>query len=282
MLVLASLFTGQSDELLHWSPGPVAGAVIKCVVAGNSMGGSETMIEIQCHQLSVSYGQRPVIENINGTFSAGSMTAIAGPNGAGKSTLLKAIIGELKPLSGHVIYQDVLPHQFGYLPQQAVIDRHFPLSVRDTVLMGTWCYTGAFRAVSAELIARSELMLQRVGLAGFATRTIGALSVGQFQRVLFARLMMQDAPVIILDEPFNAIDEPTIQDLIGLIQQWHGEGRTIIAVLHDTRHIRRYFPSTVLLSHRVMGWGSTDTVLSDDNLERVRQAQYTREDVWFS
>ncbi len=135
---------------------------------------------------------------------------MVGPNGAGKSTLFKGIVGALKPLSGAIDRDGLDPHEIAYLPQTAEIDRTFPITVYDMVAMGLWRQAGPLRRHRHdEQRDRIEQALAAVGLTGFENRAIGTLSGGQMQRMLFARLLLQDARVIVLDEPFNAIDAKT-------------------------------------------------------------------------
>jgi len=225
---------------------------------------------IALNDLTVAYERRPAVHHISGRFEAGSLTAIVGPNGAGKSTLIKAIAGTMKPAAGHVDRGHLAAKTLGYLPQAAEIDRSFPLSVADTVAMGAWHSIGPFRGLSRDLARRTQASLQAVGLDGFEGRSIGSLSAGQFQRVLFARLLLQDASVILLDEPFNAIDARTTRDLLELVRVWHGQGRTVIAVLHDIDQVRQHFPQTLLMAREAIAWGATADVLSAVNLRKAR------------
>lgn len=225
---------------------------------------------IDLHDLTLTYERRPAVHHANGRFAAGSLTAIVGPNGAGKSTLIKAIAGTLKPAVGRVERNQLATRHIGYLPQAAEIDRSFPLSVADTVMMGTWRSIGAFRGATRKHAQQAQEALGAVGLAGFEQRSISSLSSGQFQRVLFARLLLQDASVILLDEPFTAIDARTTRDLLQLISTWHGQGRTVIAVLHDIEQVRQHFPSTLLLAREIIAWGDTADILNDDNLRRAK------------
>lgn len=225
---------------------------------------------IDLHDLTVTYERRPAVHHVSGRFAAGSLTAIVGPNGAGKSTLIKAIAGTLKPAVGRVDRGSLATRHIGYLPQAAEIDRSFPLSVADTVLMGAWRSIGAFRGASTTHADQARQALGAVGLAGFEQRSISSLSSGQFQRVLFARLLLQDASVILLDEPFTAIDARTTRDLLKLISTWHGQGRTVIAVLHDIDQVRQHFPSTLLLARETIAWGATVDILHEDNLRRAK------------
>lgn len=225
---------------------------------------------IRLTDLTVAYDRRPAVHHVSGTFEPGSMTAVTGPNGAGKSTLLKAIMGELRPASGSIDRGGLMRRDLGYLPQAAEIDRRFPMTVADTVLLGAWRQSGAFRKVAAAQAQAAREALSAVGLEGFERRLIGALSAGQFQRVLFARLLLQDARVLLLDEPFTAIDAKTTRDLLDLVARWHGEGRTIIAVLHDFDQVRTHFSQTVLLARELIGWGPTDCTMVPANLLRAR------------
>lgn len=224
---------------------------------------------IALENLTVTYNRHPAVHHVSGSLARGSLTAIAGPNGAGKSTLLRAIMDELKPAEG-AIRRAVPSRDYGYLPQAADINRRFPVSVIDTVVTGAWKRAGAFGGISRAEREKASEALVAVGLEGFEARPIGSLSAGQFQRTLFARLLLQDASVIILDEPFTAIDSRTTQDLIDIVLRWHGEGRTVVAVLHDHEQVRAHFPQTLLIARELIGWGPTDEVMTHENLKRAR------------
>jgi zinc/manganese transport system ATP-binding protein len=224
---------------------------------------------VRVDNLTVSYRQHPALHHVSGEFANGSLTAVIGPNGSGKSTLLKSVMGLLKPSGGRV--QVNTPRaRIAYLPQMTEIDRSFPMPVRDCVLLGCWSALGAWGGVDARMLARADAAIHSVGLEGFEERIVGSLSSGQFQRVLFARLLMQDAELILLDEPFNAMDSRTTAALLNLIKQWHAQGRTVIAVLHDDAQVRAHFDQTVLLARELVAWGDTATVLTDANLLRAR------------
>jgi zinc/manganese transport system ATP-binding protein len=224
---------------------------------------------VRLDNLTVSYRQHPALHHISGQFAAGSLTAVIGPNGSGKSTLLKTIMGLLRPAGGQV-YVDPTRARIAYLPQQAEIDHSFPMLVRDCVLLGCWSAVGAWGGVNAALLARVDAAIHAVGLDGFEQRAIGSLSSGQFQRVLFARMLVQDADLILLDEPFNAMDSRTTAALLALIHQWHAQGRTVIAVLHDDAQVREHFPQTLMLARELVGWGDTAQVLTEPRLQRAR------------
>jgi zinc/manganese transport system ATP-binding protein len=229
---------------------------------------------IALHDVTVAYERHPAVHHLTGGFAPGSLTAVVGPNGAGKSTLLKALAGVLRPVGGRIERgapgTPLERRRIAYLPQLPELDRRFPISVLDTVLTGAWPRTGWYRAIDAGARAAAADALTAVGLEGFRERPIGTLSVGQFQRVLFARLMVQDAALILLDEPFNALDARTVRDLVALIERWHGERRTVIAVLHDLDQVRRHFPDALLLARECIAWGPTAGVLTEANLHRAR------------
>jgi zinc/manganese transport system ATP-binding protein len=226
---------------------------------------------ITLDDLTVTYGGHPAVHHLSGAFAPGSLTAVVGPNGAGKSTLLAAIMGRLRPSHGAVRFADATRGRVAWLPQQSEIDRSFPLRVFDLVALGHWGRIGAFRGLNAEQNDAVHAALAAVGLSGFGARRIGELSAGQFQRVLFARVLLQDAPVILLDEPFNAIDARTTADLLAVVQRWHGEARTVIAVLHDLDQVREHFERTLLIARRCVAWGPTAEVLRAENLFQARR-----------
>jgi zinc/manganese transport system ATP-binding protein len=200
------------------------------------------------------------------------MTAIVGPNGAGKTTLLRAVAGLHPVEEGHVVVTraDGARPRVGLLPQQAGMDRGFPILCRDVVLQGLWSRLGAFRGVGREDRARAASALEAVGLGGFERRGVAEMSAGQFQRLLFARLLVQDADLILLDEPFNAVDARTAADLLAVMKRWHGEGRTVVAVLHDLDLVRAEFPDCLLLAREKVAFGPTAEVLSAANRLRAR------------
>lgn len=220
--------------------------------------------------LTVSYRQHPALHHISGVFATGSLTAVIGPNGSGKSTLLKSIMGLLRPEGGQITL-NTPRRDIAYLAQLTEIDRSFPLSVRDCVLLGCWSAVGAWGRVPAPLLQRVTNAIVEVGLTGFEQRTVGSLSSGQLQRVLFARLMVQEADLILLDEPFNAMDARTTAALLALVHRWHSEGRTVVAVLHDDDMVRQHFPHTVLLAREMVAWGDTAQVLTTAHLQRARR-----------
>jgi len=229
------------------------------------------MSAIRIHNLTLGYDRHPAVHHVDGTIEQGALLAVVGPNGAGKSTLLKGLAGAISPLSGSVEMAATDRRGIAYLPQAAEIDRSFPITVLEMVSMGLWRRTGLFGGLSKGDLHAVESALAAVGLTGFEARSIGTLSGGQLQRMLFARLLVQDARLILLDEPFTAIDAKTSADLLDLVRRWNAEQRTVVAVLHDMETVRQAFPQSLLLARRAIAWGPTDEVLTPENLLAARR-----------
>jgi zinc/manganese transport system ATP-binding protein len=195
---------------------------------------------------------------------------VIGPNGSGKSTLLKGVAGVLTPLSGRVDLEGVKRSEVAYLPQDPGIDRTFPITLFDLVALGLTGRRGLFGGFDASDRHKVEHALTAVGLAGFEARPVSSVSGGQLQRALFARVMVQDAKLILLDEPFSAIDARTTADLLHVVRRWGAEGRTVIMVLHDL-DAARICPSTLLLAREKVAWGTTDEALRPEALLEARR-----------
>ena len=225
---------------------------------------------LQFRDLTLGYDRHPAVHHLDGAIASGALVAVVGPNGAGKSTLFKGIVGMIKPLAGGIDLCGIRARDIAYLPQIAEIDRTFPISVYDMVSMGLWRQAGLFGGIGrGERKVRDAM--SAVGLSGFEERPIGTLSGGQMQRTLFARLLLQDARVIVLDEPFNAIDAKTAADLCDLVMRWHAEKRTVIAALHDLDLVKSLFPEALLLAREPVAWGATRDVLTAENLLKARR-----------
>jgi zinc/manganese transport system ATP-binding protein len=208
------------------------------------------------HRVELRQGDRVVVSGLSGCFPPRSMTAVIGPNGAGKTTLLRALIGLHTVSAGHIDRGGLSRRQIALLPQGSTLDRAFPVTCLEVVALGA-PGLGAFRSVGPDVRDAAAQALARVGLAGLETRPVQALSAGQFQRLLFARTILQDAPVILLDEPFSAVDAATTQALLQIVRDWHAQGRTLIVVLHDMAMVRRDFPRVLSLDGQ--GGGAWDT-----------------------
>src|SRR4051812_24717835 len=227
--------------------------------------------QLQFRDVTLGYDRHPAVHHLEGEIAPGALMAVVGPNGAGKSTLFRGLVGILKPLAGSIGLGDLNVRDIAYLPQTVDIDRTFPISVYDFVGTGLWRATGFFGGMGKSAREKITQALAAVGLNGFENRPIGTLSGGQMQRMLFARVLLQDARLIVLDEPFNAIDAKTSADLLALVQRWHGEGRAVLAALHDMDLVRHHFPEPLLLARGPVAWGATAEVLTVENLTEARR-----------
>jgi zinc/manganese transport system ATP-binding protein len=227
--------------------------------------------QIKFSDVTLGYDRHPAVHHLDGEVAPGALLAVIGPNGAGKSTLFRGLVGILKPLAGSIATGGLDARDIAYLPQTVDIDRSFPISVYDFVGTGLWRATGFFGGMGKDARDRIAHALSAVGLNGFENRPIGTLSGGQMQRMLFARVLLQDARLIVLDEPFNAIDAKTSADLLDLVKHWHAEKRTVLAALHDMELVRANFPETLLLARGPVAWGATAEVLTAENLLEARR-----------
>jgi zinc/manganese transport system ATP-binding protein len=187
---------------------------------------------VTLRNVTLGYANIVAVEALTGVFAPGSLTAVVGANGAGKSTLLRAIAGLIPCRKGTIEIAGAEPvADLAYMPQSDAIDRDFPISVLEFAALGHWGRFGAFGGVAAALLPEVMEALRVVGLGELAGRAIGELSGGQFRRALFARIVVQDASIVVLDEPFAGIDAATTGDLLALVRRWHVEGRTVMAAV---------------------------------------------------
>lgn len=224
---------------------------------------------VKLNNLTIAYNRQPAVHHVNGIFASGELAAITGANGAGKSTLLKAIAGILPVFEGSIEFGDITRKDMAYMPQAADMQRDFPINILQMVCSGFWQKTGGFGEISKEQQAQALQALADVGLSGFENRNLDSISAGQFQRALFARIIVQNAKLILLDEPFTAIDSNTTAALLKIIHIWHKEGRTVICVLHDFEQIKTNFTNCLLLARETIAWGNPHEVLRPENLLRT-------------
>lgn len=231
------------------------------------------IMSIQLNNLTLTYGRHPAVHHITASIDQGDWLAIVGPNGAGKSTLLNAMAGLTTVHQGGVegSIEGLCPNTVAYLPQQTQLDKSFPLNVFELVVTGLWAELGFSKSLTRKQYDQCTDAIAAVGLQGFENRMINTLSGGQLQRSLFARVLLQDQSVILLDEPFNAIDARTLADLTDVIQQWHQNKRTVIMVSHDLEYVQQNCPKTMLLARECIGYGLTKDVLTRENLKLAKQ-----------
>lgn len=230
-----------------------------------------TAAAITLHNVTLAWGKHVILPEISGSFMAGHITAIVGPNGSGKSTLVSALTGLLPVRSGRISRTSGAQSEMALLPQQAHLDRDFPITTFDLVSMGIWRQIGPHRSLSPAHRDHIMCALTQVGLVGEAQAMIGTLSGGQLQRALFARMLVRQAQVMILDEPFAAVDEETQEELLVFIKQWREQGKAVIIVLHDQELVQRIADETLILARQVVAWGPTTEVLTDDNMRLAQR-----------
>jgi zinc/manganese transport system ATP-binding protein len=224
---------------------------------------------VKLNNLTIAYNRQPAVHHVSGYFASVELAAITGANGAGKSTLLKAIAGILPVFEGSIEFGNITSRDIAYMPQAADMQRDFPVNILQMVCSGFWQQSGSFGEINKKQREQAIQALSDVGLSGFEKRNLDSISAGQFQRALFARIIVQNAKLILLDEPFTAIDANTTTALLKIIAQWHKEKRTVICVLHDFEQIKQHFTNCLLLARETIAWGNPHEVLKPENLLRT-------------
>ena len=228
---------------------------------------------ITIKNVGVSYAMQPqVLKDCNATIEGPTITGIIGPNGAGKSTLLKAILGLIQS-SGEILVdgepaKKVL-QKIAYVEQKSQIDFTFPITIRECVALGRTVKKKPLQRLTKEDWEKVDAAIEEVGLTDLASRQIGALSGGQFQRVLLARCMVQEAQYIFLDEPFVGIDMLSEKVIMTILRKWKEEGKTILMVNHDLSKVKEYFDKVILVKHSIVASGKTEDVFIKKYLDDV-------------
>ena len=228
---------------------------------------------ISATELTVDYDGVTAIKDVDFTVRAEKLTAIVGPNGAGKSTLIKALLGLIPTRTGSISCFGTLPKQYrkniSYVPQRAQIDWEFPANVFDVVAMGLYGELGLLRRFSSAHKDRVHSALMNVDMADFAARQISQLSGGQQQRVFLARSIIQDAELILLDEPFGGIDAKSEAVIVDILRSQKQNGKSIVAVHHDLSTVKDYFDDIILLNKTVTAFGPVNDVFTKSNIEKT-------------
>jgi manganese/zinc/iron transport system ATP- binding protein len=228
---------------------------------------------LDVHDVTVAYHRKPVLWDVDLTFTQPRLVAVVGPNGAGKSTLLKAILGLVPLTSGgvRVLGRPLRERRklVGYVPQRSSVDWDFPVNALDVVLMGTYGRLGWFRRPGAAERQLARACLEKVGILNLEKRQIGQLSGGQQQRVFLARALAQQAQIYLMDEPMAGVDEPTEKVVIDLLKELRSEGKLVLVVHHDLRTVPEYFDDVVLLNMRLVGHGPVETTFTAENLRKT-------------
>ena len=225
---------------------------------------------VEVTDLTVAYGEKPVLWDVDLALPVGTLMAIVGPNGAGKTTLIKSILGLTHIAAGQVLIYDK-PYEeqrdlVAYVPQRGSVDWDFPTSVLDVVMMGRYGNLGWFRRPGKNEQKLALEALDKVGMADYADRQISQLSGGQQQRTFLARALVQDAQVYFMDEPFQGVDATTERAIVTLLKELRIAGKTVVVVHHDLQTVPEYFDWVTLLNVRRIASGPVDQVFSDENL----------------
>jgi ABC-type Mn2+/Zn2+ transport system ATPase subunit len=238
---------------------------------------SKTHIEVT--GLSVSYGSKRVLTNVHLNIESGNVYGVIGPNGAGKSTLFKSILGLIEYSQGkvEVLGDDIddVRKQIAYVPQKDEVDWQFPATVLDIVLLGRYPYKKILQRINAEDKAIAADAMEQLGITHLANRQIGQLSGGQQQRVFLARALCQEANIFFLDEPFVGVDITTEERIISILKKLAKEGKTILVVHHDLSTVADYFNKVILLNQRLIAFGDTEDVFTEENIAKAYGAQLT-------
>ena len=206
---------------------------------------------------SIGYSQTPVLTGITLSLSPGHALALIGPNGSGKTTLMRALLGSAQLISGELS----CPLDFlGYVPQNSDIDLSFPINVRQVVEMGIYPKTKLLRPLSREQKEEVSAALEQIGLADRARERFGTLSGGQRQRVLVARALVAKPRMVLLDEPFNGLDEPNREALLSLISQAKAQGTAFMISTHDYRVATEVCDESLIVAGRQVAYGPTSQV----------------------
>ena len=227
---------------------------------------------VEVHDLSVAYGTKPVLWDIDLSIPNGRLAAIIGPNGAGKTTLIKAMVGLIKPVSGGVDFRDKeikngrFKNKIAYVPQSGSVDWDFPATVLDVVMMGRYGHLGWFKRPGSADRRMALETLENVGMSEYASRQISQLSGGQQQRVFLARALIQQAEIYFMDEPFKGVDAQTEKSIVLLLKKLKEQGKTVIVVHHDLQTVADYFDWVVLINLRIVANGPVGKVFHEENL----------------
>jgi zinc/manganese transport system ATP-binding protein len=210
---------------------------------------------ITLKDISFGYHKTPLLSALDMRFEKGDFCAVIGGNGAGKSTFLKGLAGLLAPQSGRLHCEGTLH----YVPQQAQLNLDFPLSLHDFILLG------------AQSPQRLNAALKLMNLSDYAQQQLNTLSGGQVQRAIFARMMLSQATILLLDEPFSMMDAQTTLTCLTFLKSKAKEGCTVICVLHDYELVRHYFPKTLILARKILAFGATQAVLTPDVMHKAHK-----------
>ncbi len=228
---------------------------------------------IEVEDLTVAYGEKPVVWDVDFNVPKGVLMAIVGPNGAGKSTLIKAMLKLIKPISGIVrfngaTYEQARKH-IGYVPQRGSVDWDFPTTVLDVVLMGSYGSIGLIKRPTKVHVEKALEALDKVAMRDFSDRQISELSGGQQQRVFLARALIQEADIYFMDEPFQGVDAKTEKAVIEILKELRSRGKTVLCVHHDLQTVKEYFDYVMIMNTKIICSGDVEEVFTEKNISKA-------------
>ncbi len=235
------------------------------------------MIEVE--DLTVAYGEKPVVWDVDFNVPKGVLMAIVGPNGAGKSTLIKAMLKLIKPISGIVRFNGVTYEEarkyIGYVPQRGSVDWDFPTTVLDVVLMGSYGSIGWIKRPTKHHVEKALEALDKVAMRDFSDRQISELSGGQQQRVFLARALVQEADIYFMDEPFQGVDAKTEKAVIEILKELRSRGKTVLCVHHDLQTVKEYFDYVMIMNTKIICSGDVEEVFNEENISKAYKNTHT-------
>jgi manganese/zinc/iron transport system ATP- binding protein len=241
--------------------------------------GTEEPYPIQIHDMTIAYHRKPVLWDVDLDIPEGKLVGIIGPNGAGKSTMIKALMDLVPKASGWVkVYSEPykrMRHLIGYVPQRESVDWDFPISALEVVMMGRYGHVGWIKRLRSQDRRISAEALEKVGMGEYKDRQISQLSGGQQQRVFLARALAQDARIYLMDEPFAGVDAATERAIIDILIELRTQQKTILVVHHDLQTVTNYFDWVIMLNMRVVAFGPTAEVFTDENLQKTYGGKLT-------
>lgn len=204
-----------------------------------------------------------IFKDISAKIFPGTSLAIVGPNGSGKSSFLKIIAGHIGPSGGHIQFHGINQGEISYLPTDPHIEKNFPISVLDFILFAFHENSGLFNPLTSDQIQHLEKTIQRFEIGPFINQPLAKISTGQFRRILLARIYLENKKMVILDEPFNALDTSSSKRLIQVISEWRSQNKIVMTVLHNKEFVKKYFDTTLFISSRYVAFGPTNFVIGN-------------------
>ena len=238
-------------------------------------------IIVKVEDLTVAYGENPVLWDIELEIKKGVLMAIVGPNGAGKSTLIKAMLNLIKPATGEVYFYgqkyNKVRNKIAYVPQRGSVDWDFPTTVFDVVEMGRYGKVGWLKRVGKIDKEKTKEAIHKVEMDDFSERQISQLSGGQQQRVFLARALVQDADIYFMDEPFQGVDSKTEKSIVNILKKLRDDGKTVVVVHHDLQTVKNYFDYVTFINVSVIASGHVDETFTQENIEKTYKSKFLSE-----